>query len=369
MRNYYLDFTRAVLMMLGVVYHAAMVFTPYHWLISSDNQSMFFVYVTETIHSFRMQGFYIISGFFTAFMLNKYVGNKFIINRMVRLGVPTVFCGITFNSIMNYFSRNQNRNNLKPFGVDYFLGGEWLGHLWFLPNLMLYILILYSLINIYPKLRHFKISGSQSYLFLQLFTFFFAAVAGVAIKIFPISPFGGYWIFWGKVEFFYYLPFFWVGVVCCLDNELFDCYLNSIKINTLLILILFGIIYFLHANAMFKNLEILLQFPLALCINGVLLYFARKYFNTGNNIIKVMSDSSYTIYLLHQPLLVVLAYFIVRVNVNMYCQFVILFSTTFLISSIIHNKIVLKFELISFVLNGKTFQHKVVDNQAVKITV
>ena len=82
-----------------------------------------------------MHGFYILAGYFFAFSYEKHGLKKAVGSRLARLGVPLIFIGMTLNTLMNRMS--ERRDYADNFGT-YLLQGDWLGHLWFIGNLLAY---------------------------------------------------------------------------------------------------------------------------------------------------------------------------------------------------------------------------------------
>ena len=67
-RRYDLDALRATAMLLGIVLHAGLSFTPFPWAVQDTQQSDFFGLLFAAIHGFRMPVFFVLSGFFTAML-------------------------------------------------------------------------------------------------------------------------------------------------------------------------------------------------------------------------------------------------------------------------------------------------------------
>jgi len=60
-----IDFFRAVLMILGLFYHTALIYNDgYVWRVPLAESYLFFNYISDFINTFRMETFYIISVFF-----------------------------------------------------------------------------------------------------------------------------------------------------------------------------------------------------------------------------------------------------------------------------------------------------------------
>lgn len=145
MRFYYMDALRSVLMMLGVVTHSAMVYgAPTRWLIASDRYSPALEKLVLVLQSFRMPAFFIISGFLTGMMLQKYASSRFVRHRLVRLVIPLVCAATLINPWLNALRTDQTHPQgflAYLFSADYLTDGEWSLHLWFLVNLILYSLL------------------------------------------------------------------------------------------------------------------------------------------------------------------------------------------------------------------------------------
>ncbi len=68
-RRHDLDALRAAAMLLGIVYHAALSFAAgLPWMVQDVSQSQFCYLFQAFVHGFRMQLFFVVSGFFTAML-------------------------------------------------------------------------------------------------------------------------------------------------------------------------------------------------------------------------------------------------------------------------------------------------------------
>jgi peptidoglycan/LPS O-acetylase OafA/YrhL len=88
----YLDATRAFALMLGVVFHAAMSFSPYFmgWAVQDISTSQRVTDFFLVSHSFRMELFFLLAGFFSRGMLVRRDMSEFLRSRAIRLGVPFI---------------------------------------------------------------------------------------------------------------------------------------------------------------------------------------------------------------------------------------------------------------------------------------
>jgi len=88
----YLDATRAFALLLGVLFHASLSFMPYFmgWAMMDVSTSPLVAGFFSVSHSFRMELFFLLAGFFGQVTFHRYDGVKFLRGRAVRLGVPFV---------------------------------------------------------------------------------------------------------------------------------------------------------------------------------------------------------------------------------------------------------------------------------------
>ena len=103
-RRYDLDALRATAMLLGIVLHAGLSFTPFPWAVQDERQSDFFWLLFAAIHGFRMPVFFVLSGFFTA-MLWRGRGLKPVLShRLRRVLLPFLLGLVTIVPAVNWIS-------------------------------------------------------------------------------------------------------------------------------------------------------------------------------------------------------------------------------------------------------------------------
>lgn len=88
----YLDATRAFALVLGVVFHASLSFSPYYlgWAVQDVSISLWVPPALLVSHSFRMELFFLLAGFFSRGMLQRQGVGGFVRSRVIRIGVPFV---------------------------------------------------------------------------------------------------------------------------------------------------------------------------------------------------------------------------------------------------------------------------------------
>ena len=110
-RRHDLDALRATAMLLGIVLHAALSFSPIPWSVSDKNQSEFFTILFAVIHGFRMPLFFLISGFFTAMLWRKRGLAGLLKQRAVRIVLPLILGCLTIVPAMWFVNGLATQSN------------------------------------------------------------------------------------------------------------------------------------------------------------------------------------------------------------------------------------------------------------------
>jgi glucan biosynthesis protein C len=341
-RLYYMDVLRGLLMILGVVLHTLAIYTVNsEWKVSSSISVSYADPLLNIIHLFRMPAFFIISGYFMAMILGKQDTVEYVRNRLIRLGVPLLFAGIAFNLPMAMFI------NGGPADIGWYqfiVTGIWLGHLWFLGTLILYS----AFVALIWKWIKPIISVQSKWLWLLSLLFL--------MILYPVTLRIGWYMESIKINLilisvfniFEYLPFFLFGLV------LFFQY-KYIKLGEKLNFWCFTsiVIYLLWSIIDMKLITDSLMFIMATFFSFTLLSFFERFFNGQAKWKKYLANSSYTVYLLHQPIIILISFFMVDSFVNIHVQVGIIMVMTMLLTFIIHFKLVIKYQVIEFLMNGR----------------
>ncbi|WP_367648906.1 acyltransferase family protein [Escherichia sp. E2593] len=77
-REYFLDSIRAWLMLLGIPFHISLIYSSHTWHVNSAEPSWWLTLFNDFIHSFRMQVFFVISGYFSYMLFLRYPLKKMV---------------------------------------------------------------------------------------------------------------------------------------------------------------------------------------------------------------------------------------------------------------------------------------------------
>jgi glucan biosynthesis protein C len=347
MRYHYLDIARALLMVGGIFYHAALIYAPsYGWRVSSDISHPIFDYMISINHMFRMPAFYIISGFFSALLLQKYGVSIFLHNRFMRLAIPMVVVGLLLNIPSNYLSTTYG----APKSISgCFMSNCWVGHLWFIQNLFYYCIIAAVMHRIpWRKLRLFTTPNALVFWGVILF----ATVAVVLLPLVREVLIPEFRLPLIKLPlFFKFLPHFLFGYG-------FFYYRNFIHImftKTWLLLFMAlapSLVLYLLTQAYDEKILMLFTKAYLSFMSSLVLLSVLMKLPLDSLLARRFSGASYTIYLLHQPIIVALFYPVDALGIGLWGYALITLmtlSTTFYF----HEYVVRRSAIALLLLNGK----------------
>lgn len=356
-RIYAMDVLRAVAMYLGIVLHSAIVYqqTPRPGWPRDLYASGAFDFFYETVHSFRMQLFFLVAGFFANLLIRKIGVTSFMEHRLRRVVIPFV-CSIVlitpFSSLaFNYY---KNVTSGLAFAESWFrafeqaMGWNGLFHLWFLYYLlMFYMLTVFALLI---KSRYFKgIELGVRYDFKStiLYTIMVFAITYLFFDI-NVEPWTGAV---PRVNQLLYYGFFY-GVGFFLYNK-FDSLWEDANMVWYYLFLGFSstIVLFLFHDLGREVHLILAAIQTVFLTFGSLALFL-KFCERGGFWVQYFSDASYWFYLLHFPLVTIAQVLLIDVHVFGPLKFGIVLTVSTIVCLVTYHLFV-RYSIIGEVLNGK----------------
>lgn len=328
-------------------FHAACVFHPWGDFYIKNNQlSPVIAYVfVWTVGHWHMSLFFLLAGASTYFALKKRSGVGYIKERVRRLFIPLIFGTfviippLSYLGLLNHSDYSQsfiawlpNFFHLQTADLNgFFLGGLTTGPLWFILHLFVYSLIalpLFLYFNRDAGLRWLKrITGilmKPAVLFLL-----------VPALLVPISKFP--WVIGGNPLF--YITFFILGFILMSDQRLMD---KIDKYRLILLLLgvvpLAGLITMSATNSWPANIPEWADSIMDAYRNAfhpwffilALLAYGRRFLSFTNRFLKYFAEGAYPIYILHQTILVVIAFFVVQWGLGAGAKYAIIVALSFM---------------------------------------
>lgn len=330
MRYHHMDFLRGALMIVGVLYHTARVAMPGDgWYISTTENSNVYGWLVIFLGSFRMQTFFLISGFFAALLIDRLGSKSYLSKRLGRIAIPLITCGVTVQLLV--------RKDMA-WSLHFWINGEWVGHLWFLVHLLCYMLLAIYFI---PFIRLIKIRVTYIPFFLTTALFFmlFSAVSWRLPQVPMID----------SKSFLPYLVFFISGSYIFINKDFLLDKVHNFRKNLYLLLVgLLIMVYFFNSDSYFKYFGNALW---ALSLSGILLFLSKELEDRYNVYSGFLGRSSYTVYLFHEPFIIMIGALFIALNPHTFF-FSFVFSTT-LVCWAIHALVIERSPILHWLYNGK----------------
>lgn len=314
-RLHYIDTLRAALMMLGVVLHSAQVFNPRReWLIHGSEPFAAAAWIVDSIQLLRMPAFFIVAGFFCVVSLRRMAADAFARQRLERLGVPLLTCALLLNSLQALVLDATGWWDFDP--ARYWFNGLWMQHLWFLNNLLLYAVVVWWVARNHRPTAARITDGIADRLMSIPITPLLAALAAAHLAVMKVGSVTGLWALgivggvFDLMSITYYAPLFTFGLLAALRPEVLRRF-AAVPPMFCVAVVAAGVACFEYADtaatvygrAGAQYLKVASAwFGSALCFN-----LFRRYADRRSALTRYLSDASYTVYLFHHLLVVVLA--------------------------------------------------------------
>jgi peptidoglycan/LPS O-acetylase OafA/YrhL len=362
-----MDSMRSVLMILGVVLHASAVYSAgINWAVSNPVKSDFFYDLYAFIHVFRIPSFFIIAGFFSGFSILRYGYKGFLAKRTQRIIIPLAATALTVNTLDSYMRFTIHSENpvsfiyfVKNHLLSTFVNGGWVHHLWFLVFLIFYFFIAFFLVKTLKNVSIFKyerVSNLFNVRFLIIILPLFNICLLVLGKFFPPLFYSKIFGVFNLLTFGTYIPFYVTGILFFYRPKLLGEF-NSFKISNLIVLLIMSSAYFyspqIENNLIARLVNVYSYYAIAWVLCAVCFSLFFHFLNKANKGFQYLSEASYSIYLFHQLVVIILGYLFIEINLDIYFKFILIIIFTMAITLLIHHFLVLKLPLVRLLFNGK----------------
>jgi glucans biosynthesis protein C len=343
-RQYDLDWIRVITTLAVFLYHCTMFVNPFPWHIKNNDTDAGAILVFSLfIGAWIMPIFFIISGMSVAYSFKKRKASHYIKERFIKLGIPLVFGVFLLTPHQIYIERivnNQYNGSFFSF-LPHFFDGVYLDfggtgnfaffglHLWYLL-----VLLVFSLLTL-PLFQKVGIKQFKTYHFYILPFLLF--ISGI-IKT---QGLGG----WDLV---FYLLLFIYGYYFLSGPSFIPALKSTIRIHLLLAFIttITYIVWFMNGipqpataqSWIYFGVRTISCWSLLLCI----FFLAERYLAFSNKLLTYTSEASMPFYVLHQPVIVLLAYFLHDLSVPIYVKLLILVPSSFLIIMLCYHFVIRK---------------------------
>lgn len=349
-RRYDLDWLRVIAILLLHLFHCAMPFVAeWDWHIKNKETSNLFLECNYFLSRWRMPLLFFISGIGTVFVLNQLSVRQYIWQRTKRLLVPLIFGMLIIVPPQVYFERifkGEKYTSFFEFYPSIFTTGvypkgnlSW-HHLWFIAYLFVYSIIAIPLVLFLKSEKGKNIINSAATSTKKYGLYGFGWMLFAASFLYFWFPnethaFVGDWAGFTKY-FLYFLfgcfiginPVFWKNIEDNRRRNLKTAFFSTILIN-----------YFRWNNIepdWGMNVRNLLFFALVVVSAWIwvitFLGYAKKYLNFNNKFLQLANEAIYPFYILHQTIIVIIAFYIIQVQEDIISKYLFLTFVSFVLS-------------------------------------
>ncbi len=354
MRRYDLDWIRVIVFGILIIYHVGMFFVPWGWHIKNNEISSDLRWPMLFVNQWRLASLFLISGMGTCFAMSRRSSRQYITERLKRLLVPLIFGMLVIVPPQVYIERlayNGYTAGYFHFWIyDAFQGVYPEGnlswhHLWFLPYLLIFSIVLTPLFvflkkhpeSTFLQFQRNLLQRSPWHLLWYIIPLFLAE--GLVEPFFEVTH--ALIDDWFTIVFFIFIFFYGFNFISI--GPTFWKALDRIKKSALILGIgIFAIYFYLlfledttlkhFVEAAFKTVNMWLWL---LVIFG----YGASFLNKPSKILSYCNTAVYPFYILHQTVTVILCYFIFQSDLSITVKFLFLSVGTFLISGLIYELI------------------------------
>jgi len=361
-RRHDLDWLRVIAILAVYFHHLGMPFNGDDFHIMNADSSKLLDDIMVYFEQFRLPLLFLISGTGTVLAFSKRTWKHFLKERTGRLIVP-LFFGVLF--IVPPQTYYQYINEFNSYWQIYAEGRFETNHLWFIENLYVISIIVIPLIiflkskksegfiNWFEKISSYKMGLLLSGLPLIILTV-------VLKRYYPT----GVSSLTNLSETFFYTYFFISGILFASSKMLWGnlkkfrlVHLISFIISTLL----FYGYYFIPNTIVEPYLTLSVRWDiwytlcsmLGWCFVLTILGYGQVYFNKPSLYLKRMNEAIYPFYILHQTVIVICAYYIIQLDLNIPAKFIILLVSSFFIIVVIYRFAIYPFRVMRVLFGMK----------------
>ncbi|QKJ93011.1 acyltransferase family protein [Agrobacterium pusense] len=371
--EHYWDPLRALLMLLGIPYHASLLYSyALPWDIKDFETSTLLTALGAGLVTFRMPAFFLIAGYFSTMVIGKKGKMPWLRQRFLRLGVPFVVTLVLLGPLQLLLLRLAGiaKGELSAEGLIESLPGllrpseQWIMHLWFLPALIAYSVVIAALLYLLKRPPFARAVDRLDRLRRRHAGVFFAALCILPV-LWELAIYGSSLIaaetessllsFYERASDPYgrYLPFFLVGALLHRDRTLFHRFRQTGILTAIVATAAIAAAVTIRLQSPFSNsaLLVLVSAIAAVTVSRLLIDLACRYFDRPSRFARRMTDASFTIYLFHHPLIYTLGTLFILISLPPLVEFTFIIAATTITAYSLHQAL-RRSPLALFLFNG-----------------
>jgi peptidoglycan/LPS O-acetylase OafA/YrhL len=387
-RLHYLDWLRVLAILMVFLFHAVHPFDLGDWQVKNVEQSEILSVILIILSIWGMPFFFLVAGAGSWFALQKRTRPQYLRERFYRLLIPFIVGFILFSPI-EYYCENMNKlqrglqtsfqSFLSVFATFNPLllrfpgfSPRWMGygyHLWFLGFLFCFALITL------PFFMWLKKKPGQGFLAWMAklcelrggILLFIIPLAVIKIPLANFFPLEHDW-----ADFMFQMGFFALGYILFTDERFTRCIRRDwwilLSVGTAIVLGLLGM-YLAGVPVMTWNYTPgipqyhLLQFiisVIAVCYSLTMLFVGMRFLDFSNKVLRYGQEAALPFFVLHQPVIIVIAFFVVQWEAGILIKLPIVVLSSFAVSIGLYALIIKRTKVLRLVFGMKALNPGIV---------
>lgn len=361
MRKYEIDWIRNISILMLFIYHTSAIFCNFgDFYIISEEKNMIANFIILALFVWYMPMLFFLAGASLYFSSKTRSSKDYIKERIRKLFIPLVFGILILVPPQTYLARlwrgESSINYFKHLEYFFFNLTDFTGydgaftpaHLWFILYLFVISVMSYPIIfKFFQTNKGEKLLGFVKKIILSKYSCLVLLSLGVIADIFPSIM--------GK-SILGCLIIFLLGYITYSSDEILNRIIEKRKLFVIsfILLGLTGIGYILYIRADEINLvswtiDSILKNGVLICAISSITGYSSVYLNKKNKLLGYLNKSAFPVYLIHQPILLTFAFFIIPIIESTLISMILIIvasaTTTFLIYESIKNISIFKFVL------------------------
>ncbi|MFK5982898.1 MAG: acyltransferase family protein [Flavobacteriaceae bacterium] len=373
-RYYYIDSLRVIAILMMFVYHVFMVFVAeWGWHIKNSETSNVLLEINYWMASFRMPLLFFVSGYISYILMKRLDWKAFTIQRFMRLIIPTIIWTFILVAPQIYFERKLEGIDQTYFEFyQSFLEFKWWPngnfhwlHLWFIPYLFCYNILSIPLFYALQKDNKFtQILGSFFQRPNSIFIFVFIAI--IPYTFLSVHYKTTYDLIHDIARHSFFIFFIIAGLLFFRFQQAMELLESKRHLFLSLAFLSILLINILRWNGWepFDIWENWIEKPQTYLFIGLVnfnswmwvftfLGYGSKYLNKNSRLLNYMNTAVYPFYILHQTVIVIIAYYVVGTKDEVSLKLLFLLIVCFCVIITIYHLFIRPYNIMRFLFGMK----------------
>ncbi len=347
-RRYDLDWMRVLAFSLLILFHTGMMFNTWSWHIKNTETSQVFNHVMRFLHLWRMPLLFFISGSAIWFLLGRRSPARYVAERCRRLLVPLIFGMLVIIPPQVYHERLFQQQTFSSFWdfyrtvltlTPYPQGNFSWHHLWYIPYIFVYSLLLLPLFLFLRRTRGKKILAQLHHLLDTPWIIPMIAVPNILgdILLRPFWPSDTHDLLADWANFVSTILIFSIGYILAEGHAVWDrmekqrmAFLGWALVLYGLLALVWEIGWLSHAGWVKTSLYYCLTNTCGWLWLLTILGYGKRYLSFSNRFLTYANEAVYPFYQVHQTITVVLGFYLIAWPVPIVVKFPVVAGGTFL---------------------------------------